>query len=111
MPTVDPIEACMSDPEMVAKHPDEKARRAACMAKGQAKPAGNPFAKMNDGANPLLYADENGFTPWVQVFRAGQYPQGAVTASETAQIAADYSAAVHDAPVCVDHKEEGPALG
>jgi hypothetical protein len=48
----------------------------------------------------------------VEVFRAGDYgARGAYCEDDLKQIAADYSADVHEAPVTIDHHQEGPALG
>lgn len=48
----------------------------------------------------------------LEVFRAGDYgSKGSYTEADLAQIASQYSATKHEAPVTVDHKQEGPALG
>jgi hypothetical protein len=48
----------------------------------------------------------------LEVFRAGDYgPKGRWTEDELDLIAADYDAALHEAPVTVDHAQSGPALG
>lgn len=47
----------------------------------------------------------------IEVFRAGDYgPKGTYTAEDLQQIAADYDAAWHEAPVTLDHRQEGPAF-
>ena len=48
----------------------------------------------------------------VEVFRAGDYgPRGVYSEEDLARIASDYEPGVHEAPVTVDHRQEGPALG
>lgn len=48
----------------------------------------------------------------VEVFRAGDYgPRGAYSEDDLARIAADYAPESHEAPVTIDHRQEGPALG
>jgi hypothetical protein len=47
-----------------------------------------------------------------EVFRAGDYgPKGVYTPDDLAAIAADYTANRHEAPVTVDHHQQGPAHG
>jgi phage I-like protein len=46
-----------------------------------------------------------------KVFIAGKYPQGEITESDLQQIADNYSPAYHEAPLTLDHKREGSALG
>jgi hypothetical protein len=48
----------------------------------------------------------------VEVFRAGDYgPRGTYSEEDLESVAADYAPEIHEAPVTVDHKQEGPALG
>lgn len=48
----------------------------------------------------------------VEVFRAGDYgAKGVWGETELDQMAADYDPAVHEAPVTLDHAQQGPALG
>ncbi|HUT26082.1 MAG TPA: hypothetical protein VM492_17240 [Sumerlaeia bacterium] len=48
----------------------------------------------------------------VEVFRAGDYgPRGAYSEEDVENLAADYKPEIHEAPVTVDHKQDGPALG
>jgi len=48
----------------------------------------------------------------VEVFRAGDYGEkGNYTESDVDEIARGYNSAIHEAPVTVDHKQEGPAYG
>lgn len=48
----------------------------------------------------------------VEIFRAGNYgDMGAFSASDLDAIASDYSADRHEAPLTVDHKQDGPAYG
>ncbi len=46
-----------------------------------------------------------------KVFIAGKYPQGEITESDIKEIAANYSPSYHEAPLTLDHKREGSALG
>jgi hypothetical protein len=50
-------------------------------------------------------------TDWIEVFRAGEYPQGTFTAEEVQRIAARSSESAHEAPVTTDHQQAGPAFG
>jgi hypothetical protein len=52
-------------------------------------------------------------TPWMEVFRAGDYgPKGAFTAADLEQIADSYDPAWHEAPVVLGHpKSDAPAYG
>lgn len=45
------------------------------------------------------------------VFTAGTYPQGEVTEADLKEIAKNYSPTYHEAPMTLDHKREGSALG
>ncbi|NQU42061.1 hypothetical protein HQ520_02165 [bacterium] len=48
----------------------------------------------------------------VEIFRAGDYgPRGRYSEADLETLATDYDPAVHEAPVTVDHLQEGPALG
>lgn len=48
----------------------------------------------------------------LEVFRAGDYgAKGRWDETELDQIVADYNAAVHEAPVTLDHAQSGPAMG
>ncbi len=88
------------------KHEDCTFEPASNAAK-QADEAAIPFAD-GEGA---MFADEAGDTGWVEVFRAGAYPQATVKAEEVSQVASGYSPARYEAPVSLDHKDDGPAFG
>jgi hypothetical protein len=48
----------------------------------------------------------------LEVFRAGDYgAKGAYSEDDLQQIAQDYDPKIHEAPVTLDHQQEGPALG
>ena len=48
----------------------------------------------------------------VEVFRAGDYgPRGNYSEEDLDRMARDYSPSVHEAPVTLDHQQEGPAVG
>ncbi len=48
----------------------------------------------------------------IEVFRAGDYgARGAWSEADLDRIVADYSPQVHEAPVTLDHSQNGPALG
>jgi len=48
----------------------------------------------------------------IEVFRAGDYgPKGKYSPADLAQIAEDYDPAWHEAPVTLDHRQDGPAYG
>jgi hypothetical protein len=48
----------------------------------------------------------------VEVFRAGEYgPKGVYTNDDLDAMAADYNPTAHEAPVTLDHQQEGPAHG
>ncbi|MCX7017104.1 MAG: hypothetical protein NTW86_31835 [Candidatus Sumerlaeota bacterium] len=48
----------------------------------------------------------------IEVFRAGDYgPKGAYDEATLDALAADYSPALHEAPVTLDHNSSGPAFG
>lgn len=46
-----------------------------------------------------------------KVFTAGKYPQGDVTVEDLKQIADGYDPDFHEAPLTLNHKSEGPAMG
>lgn len=50
-------------------------------------------------------------TDWIEVFRAGEYPQGIFTAQDVQRIADRSSESAHEAPVTTDHQQSGPAFG
>jgi len=50
-------------------------------------------------------------TDWIEVFRAGDYPQGAFTEADLQTIASRYDADFLEAPVTTDHAQKGPAFG
>ena len=48
----------------------------------------------------------------IEVFRAGDYgPKGVYLAEDVRQIAEDYDPSRHEAPVTLDHRQDGPAYG
>lgn len=48
----------------------------------------------------------------IEVFRAGDYgPKGMYTSEDLRRIADDYDPAWHEAPVTLDHRQDGPAYG
>lgn len=46
-----------------------------------------------------------------EVFKAGKYPQGKFTQKEIAEIAKNYDPKFCEAPITIDHKQDGPAYG
>lgn len=49
---------------------------------------------------------------WIEVFRAGKYPQGDFSAEDVAKIAASYDRAYHESPLVLGHpKTDAPAYG
>lgn len=48
---------------------------------------------------------------WLEIFRAGEYPQGKFTISDLDEIADGYSPTIFEAPVTKDHEQTGPAHG
>ena len=50
-------------------------------------------------------------TDWVEVFRAGEYPQGTFTKEDVQVIASRYDEEFLEAPVTTDHAQTGPAFG
>lgn len=48
----------------------------------------------------------------IEVFRAGDYgPKGVFTPEDVRRIAEDYDPSWHEAPVTLDHRQDGPAYG
>jgi len=48
----------------------------------------------------------------MEVFRAGDYgPRGSYSEEDLERMASDYAPGLHEAPVTVDHRQDGPALG
>ena len=48
----------------------------------------------------------------LEVFRAGNYgAKGSYSEADLEQIAKDYDPQLHEAPVTLDHEQQGPALG
>lgn len=47
----------------------------------------------------------------IEIFRAGTYPQGTYTEDDLQVIADTYDPTVHEAPITLDHAEQGPAHG
>jgi len=50
-------------------------------------------------------------TDWIEVFRAGSYPQGTFTASDIQSVAGAYDPETFEAPSTVDHQQKGMAQG
>ena len=50
-------------------------------------------------------------TDWIEVFRAGEYPQGTFTVEDVQEIADRSGESAHEAPVTTDHQQSGPAFG
>jgi hypothetical protein len=50
-------------------------------------------------------------TDWIEVFRAGKYPQGSFTEDDVAEMANNYDPNIHEAPITLDHNDKGPAYG
>ena len=50
-------------------------------------------------------------TGWIEVFRAGSYPQGTFTADDIQSIAGAYDPGVFESPSTVDHQQKGMAQG
>lgn len=47
---------------------------------------------------------------WLEVFRAGKYPQGTYTVEDVKEIAESYDPEkLHEAPATLDHEQDGPA--
>jgi len=59
----------------------------------------------------VMFADAAGNTGLVEVFAAGQYPQGSLDEQAVAEMAEGYDPARYEAPVSIDHRNEGPAFG
>ena len=50
--------------------------------------------------------------PWIEIFRAGKYPQGTFTQSDIQQIAQHDNPQFSEAPVVIGHpNREDPAFG
>lgn len=49
--------------------------------------------------------------PIIEVFRAGEYPQGTMTIPDLDTMAQEYNPAIFEAPVTLDHNQSGPAFG
>lgn len=47
----------------------------------------------------------------IEIFRAGNYPQGTYTIDDLDEIVAAYNPRIHEAPCTVDHLQAGPAYG
>jgi len=57
-------------------------------------------------------AEPIGETDWIEVFRAGRYPQGEFTEEHLREIAETYDPSWHEAPVVVGHpRTDDPAYG
>lgn len=48
---------------------------------------------------------------WIEIFRAGNYPQGEYTVDDLDTMVGDYSPDVFEAPVTKEHEQWGPAYG
>ncbi|MEW6359637.1 MAG: hypothetical protein AB1696_25090 [Planctomycetota bacterium] len=49
--------------------------------------------------------------PGIEIFRAGDYPQGRFSEEDLEIIAESYDPALHEAPITLDHQNDGPAYG
>jgi len=49
--------------------------------------------------------------PWIEIFRAGKYPQGTFTQSDTQQIAQHDDPKFSEAPVIIGHLKEAKNEG
>lgn len=56
-----------------------------------------------------MKVDLNG--KWIEIFRAGKYPQGTFTDADVKEIAESYSPDTHEAPNTLNHNDKGPAYG
>ena len=55
------------------------------------------------------FSDE---TDWIEIFRAGSYPQGEITEEDIDEIVKNYDPTYHEAPVVIGHPEhDSPAYG
>ena len=68
-----------------------------------------PDQKNNDAVVGRQYVACNG--QGIEIFRAGRYPQGEFTELDLEIIANSYDPKVHEAPITLDHKDDGPAFG
>jgi hypothetical protein len=50
-------------------------------------------------------------TDWIEIFRAGKYPQGSYTEDDVNEMATKYDPNIHEAPIILDHNDVGPAYG
>ncbi len=49
---------------------------------------------------------------WIEIFRAGEYPQGIITEEDLDAVVKDYKPEIHEAPMVVGHPElNKPAFG
>lgn len=64
-----------------------------------------------DGDAVLFVDGGDGHSGWVEVFRAGNYPQGDVAEAAVAEIVQGYDEAKLAAPISIDHQDKGPAYG
>lgn len=70
-----------------------------------------PVAIRFADGDAVMFADGQGDTTLVEVFIAGQYPQGRLDEQAVAEMAEGYDPARYEAPVSLDHKVDGPAFG
>lgn len=66
------------------------------------KKSGDTWIKAAEKINP---------NDWIEVFKAGKYPQGEFTAKDIDEIIENFDPSYHEPPFVPDHKEEGPAWG
>lgn len=50
-------------------------------------------------------------SPVIEVFRAGEYPQGTITIEDLDTMVQNYDPSIFEAPVTIDHIKAGPAYG
>ena len=48
---------------------------------------------------------------YFEVFKAGNYPQGAFSKEEVQELANNYDPSFCEAPITLDHEQKGPAYG
>lgn len=65
------------------------------------------FSESDDWKNKLL--SEN--NPIIDVFRAGDYPQGHWEIEDLNEMVSNYNVSIFKAPVTLDHAQAGPAMG
>lgn len=71
--------------------------------------AGRLLAEVDKGKEMAEPVEE---TDWIEVFRAGSYPQGTFTEEDLREIAETYDPSWHEAPAVVGHpKTDDPAYG